>query len=235
MENHKEHVMKKITIFLLVWFLLLSLSSAVNATLTTIGTAGYDSDGDGVEESYNLIWDNDNNGSSLIFFDYFGIAMTWTNQMNWASHLDPYLTIKLDPRYNLTWNDDSWRLPNAGFQPYQPYCDGNGSEMGHLLYTELNLTYYPDNAIQNSLNASIFEQLLHWVYWTSSKVTDNTLDYWKYSVSQGEYDIAHQNSGGLGLAIRSGEVTINPVPEPATIFLFGLGLLGLAGVSRKKK
>ncbi len=31
------------------------------------------------------------------------------------------------------------------------------------------------------------------------------------------------------------EVTANPVPEPATMLLFGLGMLGLAGVSRRKK
>jgi PEP-CTERM motif-containing protein len=40
--------------------------------------------------------------------------------------------------------------------------------------------------------------------------------------------------GDFGVSGSSLSVDYNPVPEPATMLLFGLGLLGVAGVSRKK-
>ncbi len=57
---------KRFLLLLATGLFFLSMTGLVNAALTTIGTAQFN----GVGDEYNLIWDNDNNGNSVIWLDY---------------------------------------------------------------------------------------------------------------------------------------------------------------------
>jgi hypothetical protein len=48
-----------------------------------------------------------------------------------------------------------------------------------------------------------------------------------------EVDLNH-GSNQLGAINISGKAIVNPVPEPTTMLLFGFGLIGLAGIGRRK-
>ncbi len=147
--------MKKQAICLATGLGLLMVTGLAQASLTTIGTAAYeyDLDGDGffdAHENYNLIWDDDNNGNSVVWLDYSNPVDTWQNQMDWAAGLEAAITINLDAGYSVIW-DSAWRLPETVDGPWDYGYDGTttagynitSSEMGHLYYEELgNLGSY---------------------------------------------------------------------------------------------
>jgi len=99
---------------------LLYLLPAVNAqaTLTTIGTATYGG------SDYNLIWDDDNNGNSVVWLDYSNDWPTWAAQTAWAAGLDGDLTYNIDSAYSVSWTDDDWRLGSTVDGVYQYGYDG---------------------------------------------------------------------------------------------------------------
>lgn len=221
--------------------ILLSDRGLAQANLLTIGTANY------MGTEFNLIWDNDNNGKSVVWFDYSRTLDTYENQKSWANLLDAQLTYHIDAAYNVTWDDTDWRLASLGLSGNPsaehpgPIYNATDGELGHLYYEELgNIGEYDSSGIYvgdgnfGLQNTGIFENLASSFYW--SNVTDLP-DVWGFNMSNGEaYHRIYDDPAGYGLAIRSGQVaTTAPVPEPTTMLLFGTGLAGLVGSRVRKK
>ena len=162
--------MKKIASFLFGMLFLLLIYSPVNATLITIGTATYNG------SEYNLIWENENNGNSVIWLDYTNSADTWYNQVGWASGLNTIgtLTYTIDPVYTVDWG--VWRLPSTvdDWKNSEGYNKVD-SEMGHLYYIE---------GITTS-SSGLFNNLSGDRYWSETTYSHISIRAWNFIMSNG--------------------------------------------------
>ena len=159
-------MMKRVCTFLLILFVVLTLSGFAEAKLIVIGTATYTGAGanditgalggggpqmaGGTASSqdaageYNLIYEDD---QGIVWLDFSNGRGIWPIQMKWAAGLnDPgVLTCKFNPGVAVSWEGD-WRLPKAVDGPRYFGYDGKTNtagynvttgEMGHLFYKSL--------------------------------------------------------------------------------------------------
>ena len=91
-----------------------------------------------------------------------------------------------------------------------------------------NLTGYPSVTINNNdKTINTIEFLCYGGSWTYSVSITNTADDMKFSASA--LNATWSISGDIPWD------TIAPVPVPGTVFIFGAGLFGLAGINRRKQ
>lgn len=220
---------------------LFGMAGMADAALTTIGTATYNG------ADYKLIWDDDNNGNSVIWLDYSNTPAAWSAQVAWTAGLDAALTYHIDAAYKVAWDDADWRLPSTVDGPYKYGYDGStttgynitSSEMGHLYYDELGNLGYLDPAGNSQAGFGLqhtgdFDNLTDesW-WWSGTENAANPVRAWAIYMPHGYQGYLVKSGSGVGLAVRSGQVSA--VPVPAAIWLLGSGLTGMAVLRRRIK
>lgn len=191
--------------------------------------------------------------------NYAGTTMNWTTANAWAGSLNLNgitgwrlpTTIDAD-------GPDADSLGNDGCSYTNFYqgidCGYNittHSEMSHMFYVTLgNKAYYstsgsPAQAGWGLRNTADFTNIQsnntdYDYYWSATEVAPFTGIAWDFNFGLGFQGDNLESVGYYAWAVHSGDVgaSIVPVPPtvpvPATVWLFGSGLVGLLGMSRKR-
>lgn len=134
-----------------------------------------------------------------------------------------YQEIKLEAgTYNLDWMYHARTNNNDDDNGIEFFVTADTWDSGapYLKPDSTDYFYYNSISKKDNTQISVWEQ----VSW-SFTLTENA----NYRLWFGAYG----NDNTLGGFVDS--VSLNPVPEPTTMLLFGTGLIGLAGVVRRKK
>ncbi|HYA38137.1 MAG TPA: DUF1566 domain-containing protein [Candidatus Methylomirabilis sp.] len=224
-------VLRLVGVFCAVLFSLGLVANAEAALVSRLnGQAVYDTD-------FNITWLANANLAASNTFGVSGIAgsgaMDWGTAQSWISAMD-------SANY-LGYSD--WRLPTT-LQP-DATCGSQssgasfgisctGSEMGHLFYNELGGTAGTSILTSHNSFLDLFSNVQSDIYWSGTDYALTPGYAWVFGFSAGVQDGAYKSGSFLNAwAVRPGDIAA--VPIPAAAWLFGSGLLGLFGLTRRRK
>ena len=204
-------------IFVFALVVSICFAGVVNATLWDRGGGLI------YDDVLDITWLQDANYAKTSGSDSDGL-MIWDEAMTWVAELVYYDSVR-----DVYWDD--WRLPSVmnldGSDPIEGYLM-RGSEMGHLFYIDLkNPGWAPIS------NKFPFENLQADYYWYKDEGPINNY-VWFFNFALGYQNGRGRYGDSLAWAVRPGDVGAAPIPEPWTMWLLGIGLIGL-GVFRGHK
>jgi len=200
-------------------FAIMGFSSLAHAALIDTDP----SDGMVYDDDLNITWLADANFAKTSGADADG-RMTWADANAWAASLR-------------VGGVADWRLPTT--LQSDASCTGGrfnctGSEMGHLFYNELGGTAGSSILSSSDPDLALFSNVQSDFYWSGTEFAPNPSNAWFFLFDLGNQFAFSKDSTVFAWAVHSGNVS-GTVPEPATVWLFGSGLIGLLGLVRRKR
>jgi len=109
--------------------------------------------------------------------------------------------------------------------------DCRDNELGYMFYHNLSGTYDSSILTSGDPDLDLFPALQSHLYWSGTEYSSPAA--WIFVFGTGAMTAGGQGISLYTWAVHSGNV--GAVPIPASIWLFGSGLLGLVGMARHKK
>lgn len=211
--------MNKLTTSILLFTVLVTSGVAQAALVDRGGGLIYDTD-------LNVTW-QDANASNT--FGVSGISiyytMTWTTAKEWIGAMNASNGGAGYLGYN------NWRLPTS-----DDCLSCTGNELGHLFYNELGGVMGTRISAHHNANYALFPSIQNQQYWSGTEYAPDTSRAYIFNFVFGLSAEVHKSVGGVhAWAVRDGDVAAVPVPEPATVWLLGSGLVSLIGVARRNR
>ena len=175
----------------------------------------------------DLTWLADANYAQTSGYDSDGV-MNWVDANNWAAGLD--VAGVTGWRLADTLQPDASCDTQSGGDSYGYNC--TGSELGKLFYNVLGGSAGSDITTTYNANYYLFDNVQSYFYWSATEYSPDSRDAWTMAFHSGFQSDLWKDDIFYAWAVQSGD--ISAVPEPATVWLIGSGLLGLIGVARMK-